>query len=167
MLRTPHNLLLTTLLLGLLTAVIPAKAAASKVPTNTPAGSRTNAPVATSVNVPPAEISIPKSHFGSLLESGKDPFYPGSARLQRKTPVTQTNQVVAVAPEVRINGFSGNQARPLVIINNLTFGEGDEQMVTTAAGRAKVRCVEIRTQDQAVEIEINGQRRELKFQDRK
>jgi hypothetical protein len=39
--------------------------------------------------------------------------------------------------------------------------------VTTAAGRAKVRCIAIRTQEQAVEIEINGERRELKFLDRK
>jgi hypothetical protein len=54
-----------------------------------------------------------------------------------------------------------------VIINNVTFGEGDEQMVTTAAGRAQVRCLEIRSQEQTVRIEINGQRRELKFLDRK
>lgn len=115
----------------------------------------------------PDILVIPKSQFGALPQSGKDPFYPDSARHQRKVSLTQTNQMVAVAPEVRIHGFSDNASRPLVIINNVTFGEGDEQMVTTIAGRARVRCLEIRTQDQAVEIEINGQRRELKFLDRK
>lgn len=167
MLRTPHNLLFTTLLLGALAAVTPVQAAASKVTSNAPAGSNKSSPAAASVNVAPAAMVIPKSQFGALPESGKDPFYPDSARLQKKISVSQTNNVATVAPEVRINGFSGNATRPLVIINNVTFGEGDEQMVTTAAGRARVRCVEIRTQDQAVEIEINGQRRELKFVDRK
>jgi hypothetical protein len=164
MLRPPHILLLKTLLLGTLATVAfvhPVVAAAS----STPSGAKTNAPAAASGAS--VEITIPKSRFAPSTEGGKDPFFPNSARLERKIPATQTNKVVAVVPELRINGFSGNAARPLVIINNLTFGVGDEQMVTTAAGRAQVRCVEIRTEDQAVVIEMNGQRRELKFLDRK
>jgi hypothetical protein len=158
MLRILHQLLFTILLLGFLALVTPVHAATS----NAAAGATTNAPTTA-----PAELVVPRSHFGSVLDGGKDPFYPGSARFQRVIPVTPTNQVATVAPEVQINGFSGNAARPLVIINNVTFGEGDEQMVTTAAGRAQVRCLEIRSQEQTVRIEINGQRRELKFLDRK
>jgi len=142
-----------------LAAVTPVKAATSKT--------SSTAPAAASGAGAPADMPITRSHFGSLLENGKDPFYPNSVRIQRKPEVAQTNQVVAIAPEVRINGFSGNTARPLVIINNITFGEGDEQTVKTAAGSAQVRCLEIRMQDQAVEIEINGQRREIKFLGRK
>lgn len=158
MLRIPQPLMLTTLLLGFLTVVAPVHAATS----NAAASAKTNAPSAA-----PAELVVPRSHFGSVLDGGKDPFYPGSARFQRVIPVAPTNQVVTAAPEVQINGFSGNAARPLVIINNVTFGEGDTQMVTTAAGRAQVRCLEIRSQEQTVRIEINGQSRELKFLDRK
>ena len=154
--------LLAALTLGVLASFICARSAAAA--TSNPTGAKTNAPAASGV---PAEIPIPKSRFQSDLAGGKDPFYPGSARLQAKVPVARTNQVAAVVPEVKINGFSGNAARPLVIINNLTFGEGDEQMVTTAAGRAKVRCLAIRMEDQVVEIEINGLRRVLNFQERK
>jgi len=151
----------------LLAAGVPVSAAPTKATTPAPTGTTNPRPAAADGVGAPAEMPITRSHFGSLLENGKDPFYPNSVRIQRKPEVAQTNQVVAVAPEVRINGFSGNTARPLVIINNITFGEGDEQTVKTAAGSAQVRCLEIRMQDQAVEIEINGQRREIKFLGRK
>lgn len=160
MLRILQHLMLTTLLLGFLAVVTPVNAATS----NAAASATTNAPAAA-----PSELVVPRSHFGSVLDGGKDPFYPGSARFQRVIPVAppDQDQVAPVTPDVQINGFSGNAARPLVIINNVTFGEGDTQMVTTTAGRAQVRCLEIRRQEQTVQIEINGQRRELKFLDRK
>lgn len=159
--RFPHNLLLATLLMGTLATVATSQAASSNAPTNT----KTNAPAD---NTATLAVVSPKSRFSSLPGGGKDPFHPDSVRTRRTTTVAQTNQVpVVVVPEVKINGFSGNPALPLVILNNVTFGEGDEQTVMTAAGRAKVRCVQIRTQDQSVVIEINGERRELKFASRK
>jgi len=156
----------------LLAATTPLPAATSNAPAGTKKASAqkvTGAKVQESGpdTAPLANLPVPKSSFGLSRTSGKDPFYPNSERLQEKLTVTTTNQVAAVVPEVRINGFSGNAARPLVILNNQTFGEGDEQNVTTAAGRARVRCVGIRMAEQTVEIEINGQRQTLKFQDRK
>jgi hypothetical protein len=158
MLRTLHQLLFTALLMGFLAVFTPVHAATS----NVAVGATTNAPTAA-----PAELVVPRSHFGSVLDGGKDPFYPGSTRFQRVIPVAPTNPVPVVTLEVQINGFSGTAARPLVIINSVTFGEGDQQMVTTTAGRAEVRCLEIRSQEQTILIEINGQRRELKFPNRK
>jgi hypothetical protein len=50
----------------------------------------------------------------------------------------------------------------LVIINNHTFAEGDEEDVSTPGGRIRVRCVEIR--GNSVLVEADGQRQELTFQ---
>lgn len=170
-----HSSFCRTFFLSILLGVVsPVRAATSDAPAgpkkaSPPKASSAKDSASTPVTSPlaPDTLHVPKSSFGLGRASGKDPFYPNSARLQEKLPVTTNPVAAAVVPEVRINGFSGNAARPLVILNNLTFGEGDEQQVTTAAGRTRVRCIAIRMAEQAVDIEINGQRRELKFQDRK
>lgn len=167
MLHHSRYLLLKTLLVGALATLTCARLVAA-APSKTLANTKTNTPIA--ADPAPVEITIPKSHFASQLEGGKDPFYPTSARFEPKPPPSKPGgggKVVPVVPDLKINGFSGNASRPLAIINNVTFGVGDEQAVTSSAGRTQVRCIEIRTEDQAVVIEINGQRRELKFEDRK
>jgi hypothetical protein len=65
--------------------------------------------------------------------------------------------------ELVIKGFSGTPARPLVIINDRTFGVNDEQEVVTPQGRVRVRCIEIRLKDEATIVEVNGGRRELRI----
>ena len=102
MLHSPNKLLIATLLLGALAAVTPFQAAPSKATSTAPTGSTNPTPAATSVTGALAEMPVTRSHFGSLLENGKDPFYPNSVRIQRKPEVTQTNPLVAVAPEVRM-----------------------------------------------------------------
>lgn len=151
------------LILALGACGLPAFAASS----NSPSGAGTNAPAAKGTNAIPVELPIPKSHFAMPGEGGgKDPFYPTSARFQPREHATNTN-VVAAPPMVRINGFSGTPAQPLVIINNATFGIGDEMSIPTQAGRVKVRCIEIRTQDESALVEVNGVRRELQFRSKK
>jgi hypothetical protein len=120
-------------------------------------------------NAAPLVVEIPKSTFASSTDSGgKDPFFPDTLRFQRVADSgNRTNKVAVAAPEIKVNGFTGNPAQPLVILNNVTFGIGDETTVPTPAGRVRVRCVEIRVAEQIAVVEINGVRRELKFAPRK
>lgn len=89
---------------------------------------------------------------------GRDPFYPESLRPYASAAVA-TN-VVAVDTLV-IRGFSGTSDDRTVIINNHSFGVGDEGDVTTPAGRVHLRCLAIKAN--SVVVEANHQRRELTF----
>jgi hypothetical protein len=62
------------------------------------------------------------------------------------------------------NGIAGTQDHRLAMINSKTFAEGEEALVNTPSGRIRVRCIEIK--GDIVVIEVNGERRELHFQDR-
>jgi hypothetical protein len=82
-------------------------------------------------------------------QEGRDPFYPRSTRIYAAQVVAvPTNQTTAVAAPVsldlRLNGISGTAAQPLAIINNRTFGVGEQGEVITTTGRAHIRCLEIR-----------------------
>jgi hypothetical protein len=101
----------------------------------------------------------PKSVFNLPTSSkeGRDPFFPNSMRpYEAAYNVTHTGVSALV-----LRGFSGPAGHRLVIINNHTFGEGDEEDVTTPAGRIRVLCVEIR--GNSVLVEADGQREELTF----
>lgn len=139
------------------------------VTTNAPAvkpgapATKSTAPTATT-NVAPVEIPIPQSVFVAPRSKGDgvDPFYPRSIRLELAAPVSSTNKTQVVG-ELVINGFSGTPAQPLVIINNRTFGVDEEKEVATPQGRVRVRCIEIHLKDEATMVEVNGERRELRF----
>ena len=166
--QTSFNFAVALVALGLLVSATALLAATS----NTPALTKTNAPAAkgTATNAPPVEIPIPISHFAMPSEkgSGKDPFYPDSTRFQPAVPTqSKAGKPVVVVAEVKINGFSGTPEKPFVILNNVTFGTGDEQKVPVGNSRLNVRCLEIRVADQIAIIEVNGERRELRFLNRK
>lgn len=87
---------------------------------------------------------------------GRDPFFPDSLRPYHHAVAAPKLANVSM---LTIQGFSGRVNQRFVIINNHTFGPGDEGDVTTSAGRLHLRCVEIRTN--SVVIEVGGQRHEL------
>ena len=60
-----------------------------------------------------------------------------------------------------LKGISGSSDSRLAIINNHTFGVGDEANIVTPQGPIHVRCVEIK--DSSVVIESGGQRHELNY----
>jgi hypothetical protein len=91
-------------------------------------------------------------------QEGRDPFFPDSTRTHEESGVS--NRSAAISALV-IRGFSGPQNHRLVIINNHTFGVGDEGDVKTSGGRVHLRCTEIRTN--SIVIEISGMKRELNF----
>jgi hypothetical protein len=104
----------------------------------------------------------PRSVFNlpSNSKEGCDPFFPASLRpYENAVPVagSHTNDLT----DLRLNGISGTPNHRLAIINNVTFGVGDEAEVRTSQGRIQIHCVEI-TPNSAV-IEAGGQRQELHY----
>ena len=113
-------------------------------------------------NAAALQSPIPRSVFvipGSP-QDGRDPFFPESTRIY-KTNVKPTGK--SVAGDVVVKGFSGTSKGPLVILNDHTFGPGDEGDVTAASGRVHIRCLSINLKDETVLIEANGERRELRL----
>jgi hypothetical protein len=102
----------------------------------------------------------PKSIFNLPTSSkeGRDPFFPNSMRPYEAAYIVNHTGTSALV----LKGFSGPVDHRLVIINNHTFAEGDEEDVSTPGGRIRVRCVEIR--GNSVLVEADGQRQELTFQ---
>jgi hypothetical protein len=89
-------------------------------------------------------------------QEGRDPFYPESIR-----PYANAMAHVVPVTTLTIRGFSGTPENRMVIINNHTFGAGDEGDVLTPGGRVHVHCLEINADN--VVIEANNQRRTLSF----
>ena len=111
------------------------------------------------VNTNSVSAEAPKSVFiiPSKPEEGRDPFFPNSLRPYEAAMAA--NRHSAAVGSLELKGISGDPLHRLVIINNHTFAEGDEQDVITIAGRIKVRCLEIKPGSAIVEAD--GQRVEL------
>ena len=60
-----------------------------------------------------------------------------------------------------MQGTSGSPDHRLIIINNVTFGVGDDAEVITSQGRIRIHCLEI-SGNSAV-IEADGQRHILHY----
>jgi hypothetical protein len=90
-------------------------------------------------------------------QEGRDPFYPESIRPYANAMASHVAPITTLA----IKGFSGTPENRMVIINNHSFGVGDEGDVLTPGGRVHVHCLEINAD--SVVIEANNQRRTLNF----
>ncbi len=128
----------------------------------TPAAASGHAKAAT--NAVPAEPETPKSVFviPSTSQDGKDPFFPQSVRLRKSLVVTKdaTNLPPAVV-DLQLKGISGGANRRLAIINNRTFGIGEEGEVTSDTGGVRIICQEIK--DDSVQLLVNGRVRTLRL----
>jgi hypothetical protein len=97
--------------------------------------------------------TINTNDFKSVFENkGRDPFFPNSSRQALQANAENGGDQPAVV--LVLKGISGSTSRRLAIINDRTFAVGDEDEVLTAAGRIRIRCVEIR--DDAAEVVIDG-----------
>jgi hypothetical protein len=132
-----------------------------------------SAPAATSpsaaTNAAPAAAMIPQSVFvhPTNQKEGKDPFFPRSTRPYASVVVPNTNSnPPPVISDLKINGTSGSDERPLVIINNVTFGIGDTNNVTSGTRIVSVHCLEIDRAAGSATIEVIGERgrRVLRFE---
>jgi len=106
--------------------------------------------------------AAPRSVFvnPSSPKEGRDPFFPTSTRPYENAQVNQQPHIGDLSSLV-LKGVSGPAGSRLAIINNHTFGVGDEQDLVTPQGRIRVRCIEIK--DDSVVVESGGQRQELKY----
>jgi hypothetical protein len=85
-------------------------------------------------------------------KEGRDPFYPESTRtIEAAAAASHTVEIT----DLKVPGISGTPGHLLAIINNHTFGVGDEGDVLTPNGRVNLRCLDI--QPDFVLVEINGQ----------
>lgn len=118
--------------------------------------------VSTSATNAPAPVNT--NDFRSIFDStGRDPFFPNSARQAMESAAGGENQPAIV---LVLKGFSGPAHRRFAIINDRTFAVGDESEVRTSGGRIRIRCVEIRDTVAVVTIGSNGQRIELRLPSR-
>jgi len=132
------------LLFVMLAALVPAKAA----------------PVAPVVDVQQA----PRSVFNQPAspKDGRDPFFPASIRPYASAVVSggNSNDLSSLV----MQGISGAPPHRLVIINNVTFGVGDDAEVRTPEGRIRIHCVDITAN--SVVVEANGQEQTLHYGDK-
>jgi len=123
---------------------------------------------AVATNAAPIEVKIPQSVFvlPQTKEQGKDPFFPRSIRPYASVAVAVVSNAPTLPPPVdlKINGTSGSEDRPLVIINNVTFAVGDNREVTTGGRRVAIQCLEIDLSAGKATVEVSGSRRVLFFQ---
>ncbi len=123
-------------------------------------------PAKPSTNAAPAQLEIPKSIYivPTRAKEGRDPFFPNSTREYTTADGKSARSAKTAATADALLDLKGFSARPgfrLAIINDHSFGVGEEGEVNTPAGRIRIRCVAIK--DDSVVVEIGGERRELQF----
>jgi hypothetical protein len=106
---------------------------------------------------------VPRSVFNQPANptEGRDPFFPYSIRPYQAAVVPSSHASGVDVSTLVMQGFSGSLNHQLVIINNVTFGVGDDAEVSTSQGRVRIHCLEI--SGNTALIEANGQRHELRY----
>lgn len=109
-------------------------------------------------------VVVPKSDFSipTRAGDGRDPFFPLSRRLVLDTNPTKTNDTVKSAPvSLTLKGISHTGQASFALINDKTFGVGEERDVAFGSAKIRVHCIEIR--EDSVLINVNGSRQELRL----
>jgi hypothetical protein len=120
------------------------------------ASARAQTPALPKVDAVPGNNPAFISAFNDNKNFGRDPFFPRSTRRTAAPvpvgPVTlQPGQLPA---GMVLKGLSGTKDKPLAIINNYTFAEGEEAEVRVINQLYRVKVVEIK--ERAVMIQVNG-----------
>jgi hypothetical protein len=156
----PHGI---TLPLATLLVCLASLAVAAPPKTNAPA--KSSPPPSAATNAPAAEPKCVSSVFviPSSPQQGRDPFFPKSTRLFGQvvvaTPTNNAPEVITV--ELQLKALSGAPGHRLAIINNHTFEVGEEGEVPTNAGRARIRCLDIK--EDSVLVQVGGEQRLLRL----
>lgn len=108
----------------------------------------------TSTNQPP-----PRSIFNhpATPHDGRDPFFPDSLRPYEETH-SATNAPARVL--LTVKGYSILNGHPMLIINNHSFGLGDDGDVIAGGRRVHLRLLDIRNGNAV--IDVAGARQELR-----
>ncbi|MEO8425726.1 MAG: hypothetical protein ABI651_01310 [Verrucomicrobiota bacterium] len=119
------------------------------------------------VDTTPVKFAAPRSVFADDPKTGKDPFFPSSARRLEKVPGPSGTQISVQAPNknafehLQLKGILGNSSRRLALINNHTFEVGEQAEVKSLEGKLNIRCWEIRNRSVVVSFVGESQRKEL------
>ena len=113
-------------------------------------------------------IPLADSQFVNEASIGKDPFFPDSSRRAPKAPVLTKAVVTTVnrSSLLTLRGITGPPTRRIALINNLTFGAGEEGTVRTSAGTLKIRVQTVEDKTVTVLIDGDSQPRELVLDDK-
>lgn len=118
--------------------------------------------------VPPVVAATTNAHSVFILpassKEGRDPFYPASTRPYQTAVIPNAKTAELNLDSLVMQGISGLPPNRLVIINKHTFAVGDVGEVSTSQGRIRIHCLEINA-NSAV-IEVNGQRHELRYEEK-
>lgn len=109
----------------------------------------------TETNSATAKTAPSKSIFSmpKKFSEGRDPFYPESTRVFQQVMAENSSHTVEIS-SLTVQGYSRDSQNAYVIINNRTFGIGDERDVITPGGRVHLKCIEVLPE--TVVIEYNG-----------
>lgn len=97
-------------------------------------------------------------------KDGRDPFFPSSMHPYQSAVIPSARTTDLNLDTLTMHGISGVPPHRLVIINKRTFAVGDYAEVSTSQGRIRVHCLEINAN--SVVIEVNGERHELRYQEK-
>ena len=117
------------------------------------------APPPGNTNAEPHELVIPLAIFDFKSPAVKDPFFPLSVRTG--VPVAVTNAPRISSASFSLKGLSGPAGRRLALINNRTLAAGEDAEVTTAMGRVKIHCVEVKEDSVIIKVDKLGETIEL------
>ena len=119
-----------------------------------PVSAKAAHPLAETVAPMRSEFVVPHSS-----SEGRDPFFPNSDKFKPPVSVSPTPFLTTLT----LKAISGTQERPLAIINDRTFSEGETADVRTAGGRVSVTCISIN--GLKVIIKVGSETRELWMRD--
>lgn len=110
----------------------------------------------------PPVTQVPRSVFiiPSNSKEGHDPFFPASLRPYEGTPAPGGGNTADLSALI-MQGVLGMPPHQLVIINNVTFGVGDDAEVRTSQGRILIHCVAIK--GNSAVVEANGVEHTLRY----
>ena len=116
------------------------------------------------VDTAPGQASAYVSVFTDSRTFGRDPFFPKSSRrnIVPVAPTPFTPKEGELPPGMVLKGLSGTKEKPLAIINNRTFEQGEEAEVRVLNQLYRLKVIEIK--ERSVVISVNGTPpRELTF----
>lgn len=121
-------------------------------------------PASRAAEAPPLKVDAVPGHSSAFVSVftdsrafGKDPFFPKSNRRNAQPVAVNTNLVFKegeLPPGMVLQGLSGTKEKPLAIINNKTFGEGEETEIRALNLLFRVKVIEIK--ERSVVISVNG-----------
>jgi hypothetical protein len=108
---------------------------------------------------PGLEMKLPESnpnisHFRDDAKIGKDPFFPNTSRRHVTNEVAGETVKMPAMDKIKLQGISGAQENRLAILNNRTFGLGEEAEMKIDGRSVRIRVAEIRAR--SVLVSING-----------